>query len=499
MTRIGLIPLDERPVNTHYPHMLAQIVGIELFEPDFSILSHRRQPGDSAAIANWLREHAPVLDALVVAVPTLGYGGLVASRITDESAAQTVQRLNVLREIRQQYPELKVFIFDLIMRTSRSNDSTEEPAYWRESGARIYEYQQLWDKSRQGQDVTQSLADIKENIPTEYLHDFTQRRLRNHIVNLTEIDMLAQGLFDLLVISSDDTSEYGMGSQEKRWLREHIARLNIADERLLLYPGADEVGSVLLARAINHIHQFKPRLVLQVAIPGDEEMIAPFEDSPVRVTVERQIRALGGELVDDLNEADFIVAMNPPSRTNPAQVPDPDAIQADRPHREAQLKAFAAKIQNWVEAGRAVIVVDVAYANGSDTTFVEALREHVALEKLAAYGAWNTAGNTIGVALAQGIMGHFATDKVAQERFLVHRFVEDWAYQALERAKIWREAYSHEEYLARADLIIAQIERNLQKNLADLKPFGDRWRIVAGSVHHPWQRLFEVDFDLEQI
>lgn len=498
--KIGFIPLDERPVNTRYPEILAQIIGIDLIKPEQSILSQRRQAGDCSAIGDWLNDNIASLDALIIAIPTFGYGGLIASRITHESIGQIIQQLEQLRAIRQNYPDLKIFVFDLIMRTSRSNDGLEEPSYWSEVGTKIYEYQQLWDRSQQGQDIDNKLNEVRQSIPDSHLQDFTQRRLRNHIINLTELHMLSDGVFDLLVISSDDTSEYGMGTQEKRWLREQVQRMNLQESTLLMYPGADEVGAVLLARAINESRQFKPKFVLEVAINGDEELIAPFEDSPVRVTLERQIHALGGELIDDIKQADFIVAMNPPSRENPMQFPDPSAVADDRQYRETHLQAFSLKIQEWVDAGHQVIVVDVAYPNGSDTAFIEALRKTVAIDQLAAYGAWNTAGNTIGVALAQGIATHFASNQVDQQRFLVRRFVEDWAYQAIVRYEMWQEVQdSHEEYLKRSDEILQLIEERLQMHLASLKPFGETWRIVSGSVRHPWQRLFEVDFDLEQL
>ena len=76
-----------------------------------------------------------------------------------------------------------------------------------------------------------------------------RRRGRNHIVNLAVLDLLADDIFELLVISSDDTSEFGFGTREKAWIKEWVDRRG-GDARLLMYPGADEVGSALLcARA----------------------------------------------------------------------------------------------------------------------------------------------------------------------------------------------------------------------------------------------------------
>ena len=64
---------------------------------------------------------------------------------------------------------------------------------------------------------------------------------------------------------------------------------------------------------------------------------------------------------------------------------------------------------------------------------INALARHINLMDLTAYGAWNTAGNTIGVALAQGIAGMLRHDEGAARRFLAHRFVEDYCYMHLVR------------------------------------------------------------------
>ncbi len=503
--RIGLIPLDERPVNTRYPAMIAQIAGIELVQPPLDMLSALRKPAQTDTLAAWLREQAADLDVLIVSIEMLGFGGLIASRITDEPSNEILERLSVLREIKRDYPSLSIYGFDLITRISRSDSSFEEPLYWEMYGSRLYQYSQLLDKQLQGQDMSEEINNLREQLPAEHIQDFMSRRLRNHIVNLTTLEMLKEGVFDLLVLSSDDTSEYGLGSREKRWLSELAGRTITGENNLLMYPGADEVGCVLLARALNKNYkntEFVPRFAVQYAIVGDEEITAPFEDGPVRITVERQVRAAGGLIVSEIEKADFIVAVNTPSSKQPPYlIPTDEEFEQRRP----LLEPFVQDIQNWVQRGKQVIVADVAYPNGADPALIELLRQHVPLDKLAAYGGWNTAGNTIGVALAQGIATKLVENdkqQTAATRFLVHRFVEDWGYQYGVRSQLYQwlidRSGAPEISAENIEAAKAFIENGLQSQISELSAFAGQWRIMPGSVRLPWKRTFEVDFDLER-
>lgn len=503
--RIGLLPLDERPVNTRYPAMLARVAGIELIEPPATLLSARRQPASVDQLGAWLRERAPELDALIVSIEMLAYGGLIASRTTHDAISAVVMRLEVLQEVKNAYPALTILGFNVITRISNADDNTEEPLYWQEYGTRLYRCSQLLDRQFQGQEVGAELADLKNRIPQEHVRDFLGRRLRNHAVNLAVLEILNEGVFDLLVLSSDDTSAYGLGSREKRWLREWADLLVGHSEQLLMYPGADEVGCALLARLLNREHGRTPRFMPDYAIQGDEEITAPFEDGPLRVTLERQMRAVGGALAQHPDEADFIVAVNTPAPSGKGMF-DPALADDERAYRFPHLELFVDRIAVWVQQRRRVIVADVAYPNGADPVLVELLRARVDLARLAAYGGWNTAGNTIGVALAQGVAGlptRSAEQEQSREQFLVHRFVEDWAYQHVVRAEVGMSLLERTGSTAvtpeNEAAVRGMIEERLAQRLAELPEFGQRWRIVPGSLRLPWQRLFEVDFDLERV
>lgn len=512
--RVGLLPLDERPANTRDPRMVAAIAGVDLVLPPADLLSAFRTPAPCDRLGAWLRQTAPQLDALIVSIEMLGYGGLIASRITHDPASAILQRLDVLRDIKRDLPSLPIYGFNVITRVSDADNAIEEPDYWAQHGSRLYRYSQLLDRQAQGEAVDDELAALEDQVPAAHRRDFLQRRDRNHQINIAALRLLADRVFDLLVLSSDDTSAYGLPSHEKRALiarAEHSGLLRATTNThdfqppvrspqppLLMYPGADEVGCVLLARLINQRRGVVPRFRVDYAIPDHAEVTAPYEDGPARVTVERQIAAIGGVLVD--GEADLYLAVNPP-------VPgrrewQPEFAEQDWNSRLSDLHAFVEQLRRREEAGQPVIVADVAYPNGADPLLVDLLRRRVFLLGLSAYGAWNTAGNTIGTALAQGcaVTAAFHDASYPQTEMLLHRLIEDWAYQQVVRqqARAWlrSKTRSDEPTAENVSATVSWIENRLNALLAELPGFDGDWRVA--NVRLPWGRLFEVDFDLER-
>lgn len=499
---IILLPLDERSVNTRYPRMIADIAGATVTLPPTELLSLKRQAAPSEALITWLNTQAATCDCLIVSIEMLGYGGLIASRTSQDTTLDIMQRLAVLQQIKASYPALQIYAFNVITRISNANDAVEEPLYWEHYGTRLYRYSQLMHRLQQGHVVQAELDAICAELPAEAIADFTRRRLRNHLINLHLLEMLSDNIFDLLVLSSDDTSEYGFGSQEKAWLQTWVSRLHKQDRRLLMYPGADEIGCVLIMRALNQGNP-APTFYVDYAIVDDNTVIAPYEDSPIHLTIERQIRAIGGVQVEQEQAADFVLAINTPSRIREEYNPLALDFASEQTRRRPYLQSFAERITQRLISNRRVIVADVAYPNGSDPELMSLLLEQVEIRQFAAYAAWNTAGNTIGTALAQGLAASLSasvTTEKAQQRFLLHRFIEDWCYQHRVRQQVRDELEQQtgirDTTSANISATIDLIHHQLNALLPSLGTLSQGWYIE--QVRLPWQRTFEVDFDVVQ-
>lgn len=82
-----------------------------------------------------------------------------------------------------------------------------------------------------------------------------------------------------------------------------------------------------------------------------------------------------------------------------------------------------------MDNGYRVSLADVAYSNGADNGFMNELAKQGQLERLTAYNGWNTADNTVGFAICQGILTP-QMSKPDAEKLMRIRVIDDWYYQA---------------------------------------------------------------------
>ncbi len=478
-----LIPLDARPCTYRFPIDLAAIAGLPVIAPPVApptpMLGDLHRPANPDALQAWLQSHAPHASALVVALDTLAYGGLIPSRRDNTPLPQLQERLSILRKLKAQHPGLPLYGFSVTMRLSDSNDATEEKPYWAQFGKLLYRYSFHLDKFEQEHDPQdQAIAlEAMAQIPAEILADYRETRQRNFALNRMLIDWTAEGILDLLLLTQDDTSRFGFNVREQRQLLADVQAKHLA-ERVRIYPGADEVASVLVAHHLNRISGHTPKFHLSTSTPDGAGITAMYEDRPLAATAAGQVEAAGGILVERLEDADIALMLNTPATGQGDLALRIRLELPDTPARD--LAPFARAL---AENTRPVALADVAYANGADPALFEHFQDY---PKLAAFAAWNTAGNTLGTVVAQASAFLAMTDARAQEQFLLDRMADDLLYQAFLRPELQKE-------LA-AGRSIDDLEKEVGPRLEAL------WRArfpqfpIAGiTASLPWHRLFEAD------
>ena len=488
MKKLVLLPLDERPCNYEFPYLLAHGTEYEVVRPPFAIMPHKKQAGDCAALMAFLEGQMASATAVILSLNTLLYGGLIPSRIHGDSLETLAARLDGFRALRRRYPQVKVYAYTLIMRCNRANDNGEEPAYWDRWGYRIFRLGYLGDKAAQAEltpEEAEELNALREEVPAELLQDYLDRRRVNHQLNLLCLEDLRDGVFDFLAIPQDDAAEYGYMCIEQREIYRRIAAYHIATS-CYLYPGADEAGCTMLARAINEDRGGRPRVYIRFNSCAAERVQPLYEDRYIGESVKYMVLAAGGLPVYALADADMVLLVNCPA--DKMEYRPVSNRQYDVNRTLVELAEYAAYC---VDRGIPVAVGDCATVNAGDEELVELFRQKGLLFRLAGYAGWNTSDNTLGTAVPMGMLYRYFGDRPAHRNFLALRYIEDIGYDAIVRDRV------QERFLPEGGALpphgeAAAFVRTGLAAYADTLMEGRRDRIVVEDCWFPWERTFEI-------
>ncbi|MGC9317429.1 MAG: DUF4127 family protein [Armatimonadota bacterium] len=539
--RVIYVPLDDRPCNAKLPRLLARMVDFELIMPPMDLLGGPGQPSQPTRIGEWLLEPRGRIDAAVLSLDMLAYGGLVPSRTMGVSAETALGRLDVLSRLREQLGEAAIYAFNVIMRLSITADSPQTSHYWEA----MRRYSELSYRVQDGgeSELQRQLTELEKSIPAEIIDDYEAARRRNHRVNVRAVDETAAHHIDFLSLTQEDAAQFGPHIDEQQRLADRIASLNIED-RVMIYPGTDEAGMTLLARFI-HRHMLKTPTV-RVVYSSEEgaDRIATFEDRPVRETVRAHVAAAGAQMANEEADPDLVLAVS-----TPAEGRREDYERG--PGRDRRRREIRGLLQRASELSRRrLLVADVAFPNGADEDLLRELRHSdLQLHRLLSFAAWNTAGNSIGSALAHGtlrlialqdkgafdlaqlladispmryleLLNSLIDSERAHVELLFGRFVDDWLYQSRVRPEVTRRvvdlleasvfdlasSYRQTERMVARELGAAAgdlwSDHFLAQEMVQIGVEQSRSGLVLDALEEtrvrlPWRRLFEVDLDFK--
>lgn len=358
---VALLPLDDRPYTWYDPIKLGGAAGYDIETPGRAVLGRHFTPGDGDAAASWLLKASHKTDDTVVALPMLAYGGLLNSRSSAVPKELAMQRLEAVRKVKAANPNKRLYAFDTIMRLT-----PEGP--WR---TQLRKWATLKDEVENlGQEEKRAdLAALEDEIPEEVRSDYLATRKRNHEINLKMIEWAAEGVFDYLVIGQDDASGTGLHRPEALALKQRIQELGVED-KVVLYPGADVVASLLLAKIAVEEAGVSPSVYVEYSrVPGDE-WTAPYQNIPYADLIEGYVRTIGGHMTIDIDDADVV-------------------LMANTGGSSTSVAPFADRIAQYVSEGRNVAVGDDAIAGRTDTRLFNLLDPQLKRTELSAYSGWN--------------------------------------------------------------------------------------------------------------
>lgn len=492
---VGYVPMDDRPVNLEYVLETAHSAGSRMVTPSSPELAGRDRAGNPDRLWEWVFAQAPVNDTMVLSSDSLVYGGLVPSRTHLLSDAELAERVKRFRELKQRYPSLRLYVFGTVMRTPKMSAGGTEPPYYEQEGPSIFRITVLEDKREvaglSGGEAAE-LKNLLEKVPAQYLNDWRIRRAKNFRVNEQLLEMAREGLFSYLLLGRDDSSPLSASHQESRYLEKKSTDLSAA--RYLSIPGADNLGMAMVVHAINDM-EFRLPFVKVIFAPGAGGTTIPsYEDHPLDQTIPQHIAASGGVKLDWTKNPDLVLAVNTPVDGLTGEANQAGNLALPK----AAVKEFVRLVRAEMETGRPVAIGDVAFANGSDNSLMAELQKSNLLQLPAAYSGWNTAGNTLGYAVGQGMLAPYMSDK-NRKKMLTVRYLDDWAYQANIRGELYEEivypAGNDGQYL---NELTPKLTRAATRKLRRFAAM-NLWEIPEESIsaEFPWNRMFEIGIRIQ--
>ena len=503
--KIVFVPHDNRPISEKQTVDVVRRLGYEVVVPPDELLGSREDLGNPDVLWKWLdtkvteiqKDKKADLQAVVVSSDSLLYGSLVGSRKHNYSQKQILTRAENFRQLRKKHPRTPLYVFSSIMRTPRSGEASGhmEPEYYSSYGADIFRYTALRDKEEEAsldKREKKELAFLQKIIPASALKDWNERRGKNMEANKFLVDLSKADAFDFLLFGRDDNAPYSQTHMEKRHLADYAKQKAVPESRYRSMAGIDEAGMLLLARAVHDTSREMPSIFVRYNWGSGEFTVPAYSDERINISIDDAIAVAGGMRVTSPEGADLILAVN----TNPNGKTYEAAARSNDGRGGEGTKYFVDILEEYLAKGYPVAVADVAYANGSDNALMERLRGRNLLFRLRGYAGWNTATNSTGFVIGEGLLAR-KMKKESVEELLITRYLDDWAYQANVRNIIARQLTwlrgdgvygrldaKRESVSERTAMMLSRfVEENLppRKDLAEIE------------VIHPWNRMFEAD------
>lgn len=461
--RIAIIPIDNRPVCYALIKEIAKIDdALELFLPDKKYLGGLRSTADIDGILAWL-ENLEKVDAMIISLDTIAYGGLISSRRCNDSLDEIKSRLENFRDRCKDKCDGNIYAFSSIMRISNNNVNEEEKEYWLDFGKKIFEYS--YNFHREGTDVS--------DVPEDILNNYLATRRRNFEINKMYLNWLEEGFLDTLVFSKDDCAQFGFNVLESEILKRMAAEKGLS---AMVKTGADEIPLTLFSRAICSLNDKEVKISTKFLAPEHKELISNYEDISIEKSVHAQIE-LGTKCWDkDISEKETDIVL----LINNFEEKQGEIVMG------IPTKPFSGRIDL---PQKPFIIADVRLANGSDNEFIKKLfKKKLDFKTFYGYSGWNTSANTLGSLICAAVVRFFAKEynEEAFKKIQMIRFLDDWAYQANVRQALKKVIQKPD--FKKLKKLMAPFEKKLNKLLKT--KFDIKYKF-------PWKRFFEISVVVE--
>ena len=477
---ILFIPLDDRPCCLDMMERIAALCSCHLHVPPLDTLGHFKTAGKPEAILDWLESQDPKLP-LIASVDMLTWGGLIASRHPDSDVKRAESCFERFCQIQEKRTG-KALVFKTLLRTAPTQ-TTQEEVDQAEQIVALSRMSFLFEKNRitpQARSLQAAIDQLKAGISPQVLERYLAVRQRNHLFDSLVVSKAP--LFDATLIAMDDCQTEGWNLLEKERLQKQA---RAAGHQVDFYPGTDESAALLLARLLAPEQGLEP-------VWGHSHLSLTqtrYEDRPLGALVHAQVQA--SRLRQGRCRRKLFLYGRMGSQKEAAHQGRLGQTDND------SLNRFLDQLEASLDKGDSCVIADLAFANGGDLGLVEALIDRGLASRLTGYSAWNTAGNTLGTAIANLVLypeNPTPAEEQARRLLLWERLTDDAFYQSRFRFQLKRELGPGltlaDQDLAAAHKMLAEefhgFAEELWKRLFPEQP------LTPFRVQLPWGRLFEV-------
>lgn len=432
---LAYVPLDNRPVNVDRVIYEAESAGFKVMMPDADLYTTRldgqplnsngTQYGDSQKLMEWISSMDKRTDYFVISLDQLLSGGLVNSRsMTNRSYSAEYELIDAVVELSKTN---HIYIMDTVARLATCTVGYQ--------GATLETYNYLRQYSlTQRPEIKYSKLTV-DSIIEKYRYDaggnmiktdksyssavydmlITRARKLNLIDHILTQD--TGGKIKYFIGIDDSNSKSTIQSNEIRYIEKKLG------DRGLIYSGTDELGMMaVLSLMIDHYgYDVKAAAVYFGETEGTSAGSA-YDMETVKVNLEQHLASLNVRMVEP-KEADLEIVV----LTTPAQ----NVLNSKYINRTIDY------LNGNIAKGIPTILINSAPSVYGGSLEYRMMRE-CETSMLLSYSSWNTVGNSVGLALGNGISRYLylhsrdnSSNKadIAFLKGLVFSYAKDISYQ----------------------------------------------------------------------
>ncbi len=490
-TRVAYLPLDNRPVNQERVLYLAQSVGIELIMPEedlYRTALDNMQPnqnggtiGDREALLAWLREVDQTCDYFVISLDQALSGGLVGSRWLSNTDLSF--EYEIMDEIIHLCETNTVILFDTVMRLASTMDY--QGYDWNDYIA-FRTYGQAARRTLTGEELTieniiagyrydQNGDPISTSLSEEALENYHAARIRKLMLSDYILRNAGDSMEFLYLGVDDSTPQTTIQTNEINYLTALLG------DRGVLSAAADELGMCCLTRLVTLLYG-EVNINLSYYGPGKDLAADDFDIGTLGSNIDTHLTCLNTTAVEQQGRG-------------------LQALILTRLCTDADRKALLKQLEINFKQGVPTLLIDVSE---NPATLGRMIFEESDLDVglLLGYSSWNTAGNAIGISLSLGIARYAYLSSVTKStpeadvgflKSMTFAYIKDITYKQFYGSI---NGILTDTYTCSAVKVLRRL--NESSIITSFAPyaFGEHAAVSVSNFRYPWNRTFEMTFDI---